>query len=486
MRGHRVVMVLAGVTAVSWVAPLVVTAPAAWGVARAGTWGTAIEVPGLASLSQDGPAQLASVSCGSAGNCAAVGSYTDGSGHGQAFVVSETNGKWHRAIEVPGSGILNAGGAAKATSVSCASAGSCAAAGSYTDGSGHGQAFVVSQTNGTWGKAIKVPGTGGLNKLGTSITPDLVSCASAGNCATVGPYTDGSGRFQVFVVSQTNGTWAKAIRMPFSGILNWGGSAQVTSVSCATAGNCAAGGSYRDRSGHYQAFVVSLTNGMWGTAIEVPGSEALNVGGPAGGFASVGSVSCASAGNCVAGGSYRDGFGHTQPFVAGEKNGAWGEAIKVPGPILNAGAGANVFSVSCATAGNCAVGGTYDDALGAQQAFVINERNGAWGEAIEMPGSGALNGERFAIVGSVSCTSAGNCAAGGFYMDGSDHEQAFVVSQTNGTWGTAIEIPGSGTLNAGGDARVASVSCTSAGRCAAGGTYTDGSGNTQAFVVNQA
>jgi hypothetical protein len=86
----------------------------------------------------------------------------------------------------------------------------------------------------------------------------------------------------------------------------------------------------------------------------------------------------------------------------------------------------------------------------------------------------------------VSCTSAGNCTAGGFYTDGSDHEQALVVSETNGTWGTAIEVPGSETLNAGGDARVASVSCRSAGRCAVGGTYTDGSGHTQAFVVNQA
>jgi len=45
-------------------------------------------------------------------------------------------------------------------------------------------------------------------------------------------------------------------------------------------------------------------------------------------------------------------------------------------------------------------------------------------------------------------------------------------------------VAGSGTLNAG-DAKVTSVSCRPAGRCAAGGTYTDASGHTQAFVVNQ-
>jgi hypothetical protein len=61
-----------------------------------------------------------------------------------------------------------------------------------------------------------------------------------------------------------------------------------------------------------------------------------------------------------------------------------------------------------------------------------------------------------------------------------------VVSETNGTWGTAIEVPGSETLNAGGIASAGKVSCATAGNCAAGGTYTDGSGHTQAFVVNQA
>jgi len=86
----------------------------------------------------------------------------------------------------------------------------------------------------------------------------------------------------------------------------------------------------------------------------------------------------------------------------------------------------------------------------------------------------------------VSCPSAGNCTADGFYRDASrpSHEQPFVVSQTNGTWGNTIQVPGSGTLNAG-DAKVTSVSCRPAGRCAAGGTYTDASGHTQAFVVNQ-
>src|SRR5262252_4023203 len=73
-------------------------------------------------------------------------------------------GAWQAAIEVPGTGALNKGGTALVTSVSCASAGNCAAGGLYTDRSGHRQAFVASQANGTWHAAVEVPGTAALNK----------------------------------------------------------------------------------------------------------------------------------------------------------------------------------------------------------------------------------------------------------------------------------------------------------------------------------
>ena len=65
-------------------------ANSALGAMTGGTWGTAEEIPGLAALNQGGYAPVASVSCGSAGNCSAGGRYTDGSSNLQAFVASET------------------------------------------------------------------------------------------------------------------------------------------------------------------------------------------------------------------------------------------------------------------------------------------------------------------------------------------------------------------------------------------------------------
>ena len=73
----------------------------------------------------------------------------------------------------------------------------------------------------------------------------------------------------------------------------------------------------------------------------------------------------------------------------------------------------------------------------------------------------------------------------GQYLDGSGHFQAFVAGETNGTWGTAKKVPGTAALNTGGAAQVTSVSCASAGHCSAGGSYTDSSLNTQAFVVGE-
>jgi hypothetical protein len=488
MRRRWMIVVVVGAAA-AWCVPVPVAGAADAAVTAAtgpaigaGSWRHAIEVPGLGALNAGGEAFVFSLSCGSAGNCAAAGEYSDGSGHRQAFVASERNGRWGKAIEVPGSGALNAGGFAFVSSVSCASAGNCSVGGGYRDGSGHSQAFVADQRNGRWGKAIEVPGSGALNADGDAFI-NSVSCASAGNCSAGGQYTNGFGDVQAFVADQRNGRWGKAIEVPDLGVLNLGGDAVVNGVSCASAGNCAAAGQYSDGSFHTQAFVVGERNGVWGRAIEIPGLGALN----AGGFAFVNSVSCGSAGNCAAAGLYGDPATTTnQAFVADQRNGRWGKAIEVPGSgALNVGGHAFIKSVSCASAGNCTAAGGYRDGSNHSQTLVASERNGRWGKAVKIPGSSALNAGGFAFVNSVWCGSAGNCSAGGKYRDGSDHLQALVADQRNGRWGTAIKVPGSVALNLGGNAEVNAVWCSKAGNCAASGDYADGSRHLQGFVVSR-
>jgi hypothetical protein len=421
-----------------------------------------------------------------------------GAGAGAATVTpaaasaAAQGGTWGTAAEIPGSNRLNHGGTASIGTVSCASSTNCGAGGSYTSGFTSTapviQAFVANKTANIWRRAEEVPGTAALN-TGGNAKINSVSCPAPGDCSAGGYYTDAaSGHQQALVVTETGGTWGTAKEVPGSAALNAGGpGAVILSVSCAAPGDCSAGGYYSDAAGREQALVVTQTGGTWGTAEEVPGIGALN----AGGSARVDSLSCGAAGDCSAGGQYAsktvDGIATVQAFVASETGGTWGSAKEVPGTAaLNGGGFATVNSVSCASAGNCSAGGSYTTSTPVTQAFVVSETGGTWGKARVVPGSATLNKRGLAQINSVSCSSAGNCGAAGFYLDASFNTQAFAVSESGGTWGRAEEIPGSAALDRQAPgAMTDSVSCGAPGDCSASGSYTDASGAQQAFVADQ-
>jgi hypothetical protein len=94
-----------------------------------------------------------------------------------------------------------------------------------------------------------------------------------------------------------------------------------SALSCATAGNCGAGGSYisgfdQDGNAISDAFVVGQRDGRWAPSEVPPGLAALNAGG---GNAGVSSVSCPAPSACAAGGSYADGAGDAQAWVDGPR-----------------------------------------------------------------------------------------------------------------------------------------------------------------------
>jgi hypothetical protein len=61
--------------------------------------------------------------------------------------------------------------------------------------------------------------------------------------------------------------------------------------------------------------VASQNNGVWGTAIPVPGLAALDKGGADTRFPA---LSCAPGGPCAAGGYYTGASGRTQGFVVSQ------------------------------------------------------------------------------------------------------------------------------------------------------------------------
>src|SRR5262249_14949353 len=143
--------------------------------------------------------------------------------------------------------------------------------------------------------------------------------------------------------------------VPGSGALNGAGRAQVLSISCPSAGNCTAGGFYEDATISFHAFVADESNGQWGQVhiidVTVIGVTPINE-------EQVTAVSCASAGNCAATGNAGNATGHSQVWVADEVGGTWGPPQEIPGFAgLDVGILSDVQLISCAFLGNCATGG---------------------------------------------------------------------------------------------------------------------------------
>jgi hypothetical protein len=385
---------------------------------KRGSWGSAAPIPGVSSLDIGGSASLTSMSCGSAGNCSAVGTYQDGSYNAQAFAVNETGGTWGTAVELPGLAALGADGATEVSSISCASVGNCAVG--FSTGSGEGSIVgVATETAGTWSSAGPLPGFAALSG-GSGYDSFVISCGSPGNCGVSGTYDDDSGQMG-FVDNEISGVWSNVAAVPGLSQLDVLSEANFESISCSGPGDCSAGGSYAATligSTYFpEAFVVSEMNGVWGNAIEVPGTPALNVGGDA----TVSSVSCSSLGDCDAVGTAKDAKGLAVSFSSTETGGMWKPAIQLF-------SGTTTAFVSCKSGGNCAAATSNLD-----EVLTKNESNGVWGSGSAMFGPLVSNVMSNINLTSLSCAGDGSCGAGGSLnvLEGLRNiSQAFVLNSS--------------------------------------------------------
>lgn len=450
--------------------------------ASGSSWASATELGGTGGLNAGGYAEVSDVSCPPSGECGAVGGYSASSSVTEVFVTSEASGRWGTAEQLPGFAALNAGGGLGATmSISCPAAGACTVGGSYTDASGVDHAFVDSELGGTWGQAEEVPGFAVLNTNGLASALVTLSCASAGNCAAGGLYAQSATDFEPWVDTEVDGTWAQAEQVPGITGINVGASASVFSVSCASAGNCGAAGQFTDANKDTQVFVLNEVGGAWGNAVAVPGvvaASSQNQPLPP-------SIDCRSASSCSLVFDLDDATGTEQSYVDSETGATWSSASAVVG-VNTAAVGSLLVALSCSSVGQCAAAGTYGDSQKNAQAMVVDQVDGAWHPAIEVPDSGALNAGGGALIDTVACYANGYCTAGGVYTDAAGSGQALVVAESGGVWGSATELTGSAGLNTGGDGGVIAVGCRGDGACAVGGYYEDGSHNYQALVDSSA
>ena len=158
------------------------------------------------------------------------------------------------------------------------------------------------------------------------------------------------------------------------------------------------------------------------------------------------SVSCADPGDCTATGFYLNADNTEHLFaVASSGKVFWGEATAIDDAVLGS-SPPTIVALSCLAAGECTAVGSYapDGEDGYLSAFVMDESGGAWTAPQPVPGlnllaSGTVTGS---AVSSLSCATAGDCTAGGWYEGGAS-SGAFVVSETRPCLGERAGDPGS-------------------------------------------
>jgi hypothetical protein len=435
--------------------------------------------PGLMAQVPSGgsDAVLNDVSCPAAGDCTAVGEF-DINGATQGLVVDENDGMWDTGAEVMPPGTPSSDPDVSLRSVSCSSAGNCTAVGSYSDDNGLPEGLLVTETNGEWGPGIEAQlpaqATGGA-QIGS------VSCAAPGDCTAVGTYY-GTGFLNDdgLVLTASSGEWSAGTTAALPEDAGTGVTG-LFSVSCWSAGNCTAVGGYVSKLG-MEGVELTETDGAWATGLETkppsnvaPNGVALPGHGGPNGRAELTSIACLAAGECSAAGGYYDTSGALEPMVDDESGGSWSQAseVNLPGnavaptggfPPLMRGA---LDSIACSAVGTCAAVGQYKDASYDLQGLLVSESSGSWTDGVEatLPGSPAPPPDEDVGLQSVSCPASGGCVAAGSY-DTTDRilEELFVPQSASG-WGDGASptlAPGT-TASYYGQA----ISCAAAGACAA-------------------
>jgi hypothetical protein len=330
----------------------------------AGNWAAGIEatLPANAAVANQ-QVRLNSVSCTSAGNCIAVGSYSDGS-DAQALLLAQTAGNWENGVEaaLPANAAAT-GQAAGLSSVSCGSAGNCSAVGGYQDNSGNGPGLLLTETAGTWGTGVEasLPPNAATTQQFVDLTS--VSCASPGNCGAVGTYNTTRSDDAV-LLTETGGTWTPGVKaaLPANGAVD--DQVDVNAVSCASATSCGAVGDYVDRAENIRGLLLTRTADGWSRGREagLPGNATTTAPNQLGGLWA---VSCASAGNCSAVGSYSDKSGRFEGLMVNETAGSWRSGVEAVMERHRPYVAGRLLSVSCSSAQYCTAVGGFEQVKGA-------------------------------------------------------------------------------------------------------------------------
>jgi hypothetical protein len=301
--------------------------------------------------------------------------------------------------------------------ISCPTSGSCVSVGD-DDGGGTllgAGALVDSFTSGTWH----------AESVATNLTYPVLNgvwCASTSSCVAVGDYgASNANSGQSFVETRSNGTWTTTT----SGLSPSGAVASdLTSVTCLTISSCVAVGTYWDSSGDNHALFETLSGGSWTASTAADPSGATDV------FDE--SIQCFSATSCLAVGSWGRNSTTSYPLLETLSGGIWtASTLGAQGDLLR--------SLSCPSAGSCMAIG-YDNS---GQGVAESLSSGTWTRTlIPIPSGTSMNG----VVGVACPSDINDCVAIGSYREPANAADPDTLMETysNGTWTPTTGIDSNG------------------------------------------
>ncbi len=395
---------------------------------------------------------LKSVTCVSASDCWAVGSYSSGT-MSKTLIERWDGVSW---VVVPSP---NASAAQQdlLASVTCASASDCWAVGSYFSGGAVDRSqTLIERWNGTsWNIVTSLNTSPAQNNYLTNVT-----CASASDCWAVGYYASELA-YQTLVERWDGISWTivpspNAVGIPIGPFDPPVKHNYLNAVTCLSASNCWSVGSAW--SSFAEQSLIQHWDGIAWTIVTSPNTSTSqrNV---------LSSVSCASTSDCLAVGFFVNGT-ISQTIVERWDGTSWTIA-----PSLNSSPSQNNYlaAVTCESGSNCwAVGHYRTTGIPADQTLIERWDGNTW---TILPSPNVSSATTDNILLDLTCSSATDCWAVGYYANGGINQT--LIERWDGTAWTTISSPNVGAARN----FLFGVACASADDCWAVGYYWNGSAN---------
>jgi hypothetical protein len=326
---------------------------------------------------------------------------------------------------------------------------------------GRDEDFIATENAGSWLSKVAPLPAGGTQA--SNFGPNVLACTSAGNCVGTSVYMTATS-VAADILVESAGAWsATAIAVPSNAAVSGSTWPAVASIACPSAGHCVIAGDYKTLSGFTEGLIVTQEGSKWVSAeAPTPGGAVNNRG------ASLAGVRCFSATSCVAVGEFHTATGAEEALLVADRSGTFGDATApLPGNAAPSDPSALLSAVSCASSTTCVAFGDYKDSKGAQFGLIVTKSTSHWVAAPAPAPTGASTSSPGEAEFASACA-AGFCVAVGQYRLATGKLGGLVLVEEGGRW-SALSMP-----VLGGAPALPAVACSADQVCAAAGSYGSG------------